>query len=305
MKIYAAPLQGFTEAPWRSAHARVFGGADCYFTPFIRVEGGGVRRRDMADAVSELNEGVNVVPQAIFSGVEELRIVVDLLRSHGINRVDLNMGCPFPPQCRKGRGAALLVRKETVADVARYVTSEAADISFSVKMRIGLDRPDQWREVMPLLNAMPLHHIAVHPRMASQQYSGEIRHEEFAALLGESAHPVIFNGDLDSVEKIREVHERYPSAAGVMIGRGLLAQPHLAALCRGEEVADPLAGALEMHDMILKHYAATLCGQSQVLAKIKPFWEYLEGLAGRKACKVIRKAGNMERYLQAVEMIGR
>ena len=28
MKIYAAPLQGYTESAWRNAHAEVFGGID-------------------------------------------------------------------------------------------------------------------------------------------------------------------------------------------------------------------------------------------------------------------------------------
>ena len=28
MKLYAAPLQGITEAPWRNLHQEVFGGID-------------------------------------------------------------------------------------------------------------------------------------------------------------------------------------------------------------------------------------------------------------------------------------
>ena len=28
--IYAAPLQGFTEAAWRNAHAQCFGGVEAY-----------------------------------------------------------------------------------------------------------------------------------------------------------------------------------------------------------------------------------------------------------------------------------
>lgn len=40
MKLYAAPLQGFTEAPWRNLHQEVFGGIDAYYTPFVRMEKG-------------------------------------------------------------------------------------------------------------------------------------------------------------------------------------------------------------------------------------------------------------------------
>lgn len=41
MKLYASPLQGFTEAPWRNIHHELFGGIDAYYTPFVRVEKGG------------------------------------------------------------------------------------------------------------------------------------------------------------------------------------------------------------------------------------------------------------------------
>ena len=35
MKLYAAPLEGMTNDLWRPIHARIFGGADRYFTPFV------------------------------------------------------------------------------------------------------------------------------------------------------------------------------------------------------------------------------------------------------------------------------
>ncbi len=125
LKIFAAPLQGYTEAPWRRAHSMVFGGVDRYFTPFVRVEKGAVRQRDLRDAVSPLDDGADVVAQAIFSDVDELRIIVDELSGRGVRRIDLNMGCPFPLQCRKGRGAALVERPEIVASVAWRMWSSA------------------------------------------------------------------------------------------------------------------------------------------------------------------------------------
>ena len=55
MKLYAAPLQGFTEAPWRNFHEEVFGGIDAYYTPFVRIERGGFRNRDVRDIAPENN----------------------------------------------------------------------------------------------------------------------------------------------------------------------------------------------------------------------------------------------------------
>lgn len=39
LPIHFAPLQGYTEAAYRNAHAAVFGGIDVYHTPFVRVDG--------------------------------------------------------------------------------------------------------------------------------------------------------------------------------------------------------------------------------------------------------------------------
>ena len=38
LPIHFAPLQGYTEAIYRQAHARIFGGVESYYTPFVRVE---------------------------------------------------------------------------------------------------------------------------------------------------------------------------------------------------------------------------------------------------------------------------
>ncbi len=60
---------------------------------------------------------------------------------------------------------------------------------------------------------------------------------------------------------------------------------------------------LGFHRELLDHYTSILCGDSQIISKIKPFWEYAEAEIGRKAWKAIRKAGNMAKYHSAVAMI--
>lgn len=307
LKIFAAPLQGYTEAPWRRAHSMVFGGVDRYFTPFVRVEKGAVRQRDLRDAVSPLDDRADVVAQAIFSDVDELRIIVDELSGRGVRRIDLNMGCPFPLQCRKGRGAALVERPETVASVADYLRS-VENVEFSIKMRLGYDRADAWRDVLPIFNDVRLAHLTVHPRTARQEYSGELHYGEFGRLLRVSANPVVYNGDLCSIEDVMMVRDRYPDLAGVMLGRGLLSRPSLGLELRsGKAVPDDMVvdGLLRVHDEIFRYYKSTLCGDSQILMKMKPFWDYPQILIGRKGWKPIHKATGLDRYLAAVDSLRR
>ena len=96
-KIYAAPLQGYTDAIWRKAHAEVYGGIDIYFTPFLRVDKGTIRSRDLRQAMQGTVGGAKVVPQIIFGSVEEFSTLADILVNAGAERIDLNLGCPFPP----------------------------------------------------------------------------------------------------------------------------------------------------------------------------------------------------------------
>lgn len=302
---YIAPLQGHTDAVWRKWHNMEYGGDKLYFTPFIRVEKGDVRTRDVRDFTSALNQGVNVVPQVIFSGADELRLLLKEIADCGASSVNLNMGCPFPMQTSRCRGAGILEHPERLEGLPDIV-AEFAQLKFSVKMRLGYDNPASWREIIPILNRIPLEFVAVHPRTARQQYSGKLHLNEFRGIAGESVAPVIYNGDIRTPADIARIKDLFPGIRGVMTGRGILGRPSLyEEYDSGCEltVSERIARMLRFHDHILEHYSETLCGDSQILSKIKPFWEYAEDEIGHKAFKAINKAGNMAKYRAAIEML--
>lgn len=50
MQFHFAPLQGYTDYDYRNAHATVYGPADTYYTPFVRLEKGReFRPKDLKD----------------------------------------------------------------------------------------------------------------------------------------------------------------------------------------------------------------------------------------------------------------
>ena len=65
LPLYFAPLQGYTEAPYRNAHAAVFGGIDGYFTPFVRLEKGHFRTKDVRDILPDNNQVPHITPQLL------------------------------------------------------------------------------------------------------------------------------------------------------------------------------------------------------------------------------------------------
>lgn len=300
MDTYFAPLQGFTEDAYRRIHNKTVGGVTAYYTPFIRLEHGEIRSKDLRDIRPEWNEGVNVVPQVIASSNDELQTVLAAIPDT-YKHIDINMGCPFPLQTRHGRGAGLLSKPEVVKSL---ILSNTDHIAYSVKMRLGLNDANEWRQVLPILNDMPLEHIVVHPRIATQQYKGEVDMEQFEALLSASQHPVIYNGDITTIEDITRLEANYgEKIKGVMIGRGLLARPTLAwEYQNGQTLSDRqvINKAIDLHAQLLAHYENVIPGEDQRLNKVRSFWEYMEPLLGRKAWKKVMKAGNMKNYLRAI-----
>ncbi len=307
LKLFAAPMQGYTEAPWRNAHAGIYGNENMpeYSTPFVRIEGGVPRHRDLKDVLSPLNVSHDPTPQVIFGNIGEFQILVDNLRRSGCRRIDMNMGCPFPPQCKKGRGAAVIADLALLSRVADAV-SRIPDVAFSLKMRLGLTEPSEWRDAFTVINDMPLRHVTVHPRVASQQYSGELYLDEFADILSVSEHPVVFNGDMRTPEDLSRLTVMFPCVHGVMVGRGLLARPSLFAEYvsgRNWEPGRRLESLRMLHALVVGCYRDSMSGDTQYLSKIKPFWDFLEAETGRKQWKAIRKATSVKRYDEAVEAV--
>ena len=176
MEIHFAPLQGYTDDCYRRAHHQLLGGIDCYYTPFVRLEHGAAREKDLRDVRPDFNEGVPVVPQVIARDGQELSALIEVLRPMGYTRLDINMGCPFTLQTRHGRGAGLLPNPEAVEDICRIVRQHEGELTFSVKMRLGLHEVDEWQRVLPILNDTPLVHICLHPRTADEGLRGNGPH---------------------------------------------------------------------------------------------------------------------------------
>lgn len=304
MRIFIAPIQGHTDAAWRHFHHKIYGGNHKYFTPFMRCERGEIRPKDLREFTLDINDGVNVEPQVIFRDVEELDILLAALTKAGATNVNLNMGCPFPLQTGKGRGAAFIKNLEEASKVMNLLRHYDG-LKFSVKMRLGMEDPDEWRPMMEILNSIRLDNLYVHPRVARQQYKGELFLDRFAEILKESENPVVFNGEIKTNDDIKRVEKKFPETNGVMIARGILARPSLAAeFEEGEWSGEKrLQKLMDFHNQLFSYYERTLCGDSQILSKIKPFWEYTEEEIGRKAWKAIKKASSMSKYRSAIAMI--
>ena len=302
LPICFAPLQGYTDDVYRRLHHQIFGGVARYYTPFLRLEGSGVRSKDVRDIDPAHNQGVPVVPQIIVKSMKEFDYLVQVVEDNGYSEVDINMGCPFPMQAKHGRGSGLLSHLDVVEAIAQAIT-DRKEMTFSVKMRLGWENEAEWQPVLAILNEIPLTQITLHPRLGRQQYKGEADREAFAAFYELCKHPLLYNGDLKTVSDIQSVEMQFPNLAGVMIGRGLLARPTLAAeYQQGEEMAWPERRKLllRMHEEMRAHFEKIVNSEAQLHSKLRVFWEYMDTELEKKVYKKIMKSGNLKNYMAAV-----
>ena len=288
IQVLAAPLQGVTDNVWRMAQHEVFGGVDAYYAPFMRVERGEVRRKDLRDVDPERNAGITLIPQILACQPDHALMMANALKQMGYSRIDINLGCPFPPIALHRKGSGMLAYPELAE--ALFTALAAVDgVEYSVKMRLGWDQPDQWRDILPLMDILKPVNIAVHPRIGKQQYKGDLDIGQFEALMAASPWPIVYNGGLRTVEDIEAVVSRYPNLAAVMVGSGLAANP-------GMFVPDAIPDDYRrFHDLLVDGYTEQLNGgEAQLVRHLQDIWQTFLPGTGHKLFKAIRKSRTLE-----------
>lgn len=310
MKIYQAPLQGSTDFDFRITLAELIGGIDKYFIPYLSYgKGREIKRSQLRDVFPENNTDLPVVPQVLFSDTDELIDLVSILIGYGYQEIDLNLGCPYPMVTNKGRGAAWLTQSAELEQVLTHLFNRDFKVQFTVKMRSGMDDPHESHQIFAILNKFPLGEVIFHPRTADQMYNGKADPQIFAEAQKLVKHPLIYNGDINSVDDLLVLKELLPEQETWMIGRGLLSNPFLARQLKGEVFSrTEIRGTLEhFHQKMFERYSMRLDGMGHILMKMTQFWEYFSHSFDNphKALKLVKKSKNLQKYNAAVAEIFR
>lgn len=298
-RIESAPLQGYTDYIFRNLHHQYFGGIESYYTPFIRYERETFRNRDLRDCAPENNRVARLIPQLIAADPQELNHICTRLRSLGYHQLDINMGCPFAPIVRQGKGSGILPHPDKV-DKLLQETLKFPEISFSIKIRLGWESAEESLQLLPLFHSYPLHHITLHARTGKNQYKGEPDKEAFGRFYEKCRIPLLYNGNVSSVEEALAVRRQFSGIAGIALGRGLLQNPFLAReILSGPISADERQQTISaFHQDLLNSYQSRLAGDHQVLTKMKTFWEYFLPESNKKIRKKILKSQTIDQYKQ-------
>ena len=113
----------------------------------------------------------------------------------------------------------------------------------------------------------------------------------------------MYNGDIFNKEKYQQVMKQM-DVSGVMLGRGVLANPALFSEIRGTEKLSK-ERLWEFHERLLADYTQEMSGERNVLFKMKELWFYLEWsfTNTEKYEKKIRKAQHLSDYRLVVKQL--
>lgn len=305
MKFYFAPLEGITGYLYRNAYHDFFDcGIDKYFTPFLAVSQNGLTRtRELADVNPAHNRKMNIVPQLLGNKGGEVGSYLYRLHEMGYEEINLNLGCPYQTVVSKKKGAGLLGDLKLLREFLDGVFADCP-VAVSVKTRIGMEKAEEFEEILAVYNQYPLSELIVHPRVRADFYDHHPNLDVFDFALKESRAPICYNGDIFTLEDYKELVTRFPTVDRLMMGRGLLANPGLLSeILTGEPMKKE--ELRRFHDRIYGDYRQIMSGDKNTLFKMKELWNYMQLMFEEKDryIKKIRKAQSLGDYENAVDML--
>lgn len=224
-QIFAAPLAGITDRPYRLILRRVAPNASLV-TEMISchslVASAKNCKRNFDNYIDEGQVGAQ-----IFGAEPNLMAdAAKILEDRGASWIDINMGCPVPKVATRAGAGAFLMRNHKLAGSIIKSVVNAVKIPVSIKTRLGWDEVNiNSDELLNIAADMGVKFAAVHGRTRAQGYAGNADWDKIAQFTKNVKLPIIFNGDIKTLADVEKVESL--GASGAMIGRALLGNPWL------------------------------------------------------------------------------
>jgi len=304
MKLSFAPLEGIGKFPLRTLHAKMFPGADCYYSPFIAPDSNGnCKKADLRDVLPENNEGCVLIPQILTNSSSAFISVSRELAAMGYRQVNLNAGCPSGTVVAKHKGAGLLA---DVQGLDRFLSEifEHCDREISVKTRIGMEDSSEFEALLEVYAKYPLKELIIHLRTRSGMYKSNPEPAAFDLALSRCPFPLCYNGNIFTLADYNTALSRQPRIEHIMIGRGAITNPAIFRELRGGRALS-LEELHAFHDAYLQLSLDSGLSEHFTLQRMKEHWAYMGCLfpEDKKLIKAVFKSRYLPDYMQAVSTL--
>ncbi|WP_051261600.1 tRNA dihydrouridine synthase [Desulfovibrio inopinatus] len=318
---FLAPLAGYSDLAFRLL-CREFGCAGA-FTEMISAKGLVYNSPGTQRLLDTRPEDLPLIVQLFGSEPEFLGLAMEKAMELGFRYFDLNAGCPVNKVVKTGAGAALAKNPKTLFEIVRTMVRKAGHGHVGVKFRTGWNEGDRLdiEGVSKTLEDIGVGWLTLHPRLASQGYSGQADWSALRILKDAVSIPVIASGDLFYPEDGVRVIEQ-TGVDTIMFARGALRDPSIFEkylLLRQNSPLPVCDGPAMAHIMTRHaHLAKRYSNPHLALLKMRTIVpRYLKNLAGSKPLRVqlthcasweeldeiISKASQLEPVPQAVHTI--
>lgn len=231
-----APMEGVTDAPYRSAIQKLYPEWDYLCTDFLRVPTQG--HFTSQKLLKHFGEKLFDSPvhqqktgyQILTSYRAQTKQTVVKLQDLGVRHLDLNLGCPSKKVNSHQGGAYLLAHPDLLREIIQTIRQTFTG-NFTVKMRTGYKDTQLFLELIKMFEDEGVEAITIHGRTRDQLYKGVADWSLIKKAVETVSIPVIGNGDLWSVEDMVKMFEQ-TNCHAVMLGRGAMKTPWLAQLYR-------------------------------------------------------------------------
>lgn len=304
MLLTFAPMEGVTGCIYRRVHAKMFGGADRYYSPFIAPDSAGAfKAGNLRDVLPENNNGLTLVPQILANRSGAFLAVARTLADLGYKEVNLNVGCPSGTVTAKHKGAGMLADLRSLDDFLADVFS-LSPVQVSVKTRMGLNSTTEFAEILDIYNKYPISELIIHARDRAGMYKSAPDMEAFSAAFPVSRATVTYNGNIFSAPDIDRICSFVPELDRFMLGRGPAANPALFRVLRGGNVPEK-EELREFHDVLVAETLASGLSESFTVSRMKELWYYMGSLFpdGKRAIHDINKSRSISDYRVAVSTL--
>ncbi len=234
-RLLLAPMEGVVDWVMRDLLTRI-GGIDLCVTEFIRVTDQILPTHaifkdcpELLEGSCETRAGIPVLVQLLGGKPEWMAKNAALAIELGAPGIDLNFGCPAKTVNRHDGGAALLKEPQRIFDVISAIRAVVpANFPVSAKVRLGFSDKAQHLDIARAAQEGGATWLTVHARTRDEGYRPPAHWEYIARMREAISIPVIANGDVWTVEDYHRCR-KVSGCRHVMIGRGLLIHPNLAA----------------------------------------------------------------------------
>lgn len=303
--LVLAPMAGITNLPFRLMAKSQ--GASLVTTEMISAKGITLRQEKTFRYLhSDPSEGPLAV-QIFGSDPLTMAKAAEMILDTRAQILDINLGCPVKKVVKTGAGAALLCESGRLRQIIREVR-KAWPRPLTAKLRAGW-KPDQLLapDVAMLLQDMGVDAITIHPRYASQQFSGRSDWSIIARVKKLLSIPVIGNGDVFTPEDALRMRN-ITGCDGVMIGRGAVGNPWLfSQILEAEAGAAPRRPSLRQRKESIINHFRLLChhvGQQRAACMMRGLlFSYTKGLPMSTHFRgAIGRVKDLHTLIQAMEL---